>query len=176
MRTSSRCSSGCLCIFCSAGGSLEDDVSGKLQLNFQKTIYNTAIMMHWPATNICVSVCVRQKETLGHPEITCSIFPPYPVWLKRLVIKFSCFGSSVSPLLFLSLLHEKGNQGELQGQGRWVKTNETISLLAACCLRDEERTRDESVKSSDHLCVCLTPGVQRRGELASHAQQRKIPA
>ncbi len=81
------------------------------------TIYNTinvtaltgkAVCVHiyWcvkcPCVSVWVSVCVCEK-TLSHPEITCGLFPPYPVWLRSLVITVPCYGSSLSLSLSLSL-------------------------------------------------------------------------
>ncbi len=71
------------------------------------------------------------------------------LWLQSLVTVPLSPSPSVSLFSsFLSLLHGK----EIR-HGACKQKETKLSLWAACCLRDQQR--DKSVKSSDHLCVCV---------------------
>lgn len=113
----------------------------------------------------------KKRETLSHPEITCSLFAPYPLWLRSLVITVPCycFSLSLSVSLFSCSVCPCYVRKESRGTARKVlKRSETIPLLTACCLRDQQRLRDKSLKSSDHLGfnVCL---YREEGHLLAHS-------
>lgn len=104
----------------------------------------------------------RGSETSSHPEITCSLFAPYPVRPRSLVTTVPSVGSSLSfcpcpsfLFFFFPCYMRQQSRAVRTGKIRQAKLFLSWQLVAV----ETSGVRDKCLKPSDHLSVVVCFGV-----------------